>query len=311
MPSVTLCLVFGEDGDAACWASLYETEEYPEPGSVLRLQLSTEDSVFSQVMLTLEGDNDGVLVLLYGGPEQPDDEVTAALSHGWNQMPDEVAHTLLHMCETAPMTAQTHDAVLVCGDPATGEVEVWERMMEPIDPLVPLFGQRLVLDALDVLPDERARTADELPEPDPTSSATLTDGIPVVVVSGMLMAPGFAEVVFWTRDLGEVSGADLTACDWSQVSVPDDFDPDEMQLSERVALALRTRFGWAPADEEDVVVLDEYTLEGAEDVEERLYALLPDELVEYCRMRRDLANISDIVAGWSEHPDDPAAPERR
>jgi len=330
---VTLCLVFGSREHAIVWAGSYETEEPPLPGQSTEVHLQTQpdlgepepESIIAEVVHSEISEEGQAVVFLFAGEELPDERITELLTAlRWVPMSDVQARDVMEIVEAAPPMARVHDVLLVVGDlnrvdeDGNPDLEAWNRTINADDPVIPMFGERLYVDALDAIPlydeddfddaddsedDELVMEEIELvPEANEENVGSAANGLPAVVFYAAKVDPGEAQVGFWVSSLGDITGFDLMAAGWEKMT-PDTFDPVEFRLEERVDLSRRTHID-TDFDDEGQMILNDYEVEGAALVTESQYELMPSALVNHCRMAKEMLGIDDIVSSWADEQGD-------
>jgi len=312
MIPLTLAVVFGQPGDVVGWATQEEVPETPPLGmrasfrlveeGVERPEDSRGEIIYAQVMFAGEGDDGRHLAFLYGGPETPSDIFVSMMeSAKWTELDAPSAEDILTVCTLAPPLAAVQEVLLVAGDPDDhSSLQAWSRTAVPSDPVLPAFGQRLLMDAVEGLTDEELENAPE-ESLDPTIPGSIKTGVSVVTIYSSITEPGFGEVTLWTKDLGDVDGFALSSADWSQISIPDDFDPDAARLARRVELAMRTNIA-TEIDAYGVEHVTDAILEKAEEVAPEDYELLPSVLAFHCQAQREMLNLENLMEEWKESP---------
>jgi hypothetical protein len=276
----------------------------------------------------VEEEEDGTEVsYLFGGEEIPDSDLQARFEAAfWTRMSDDEARDVLEIVAVTPPVAAIHDVLLLVGDPTARDedgnlvpVEAWNFYLNPDDPRLPMFGQRLQFDLLNWIPDEDDEEDEDLDDLDedvdseendpvipqdidvwvPSSAA---EGATALVVYCSIVDVGEAQVSFWVSSLGDIDGFDLMAAGWEKLG-PDTFDPVEFRAAERIDLALRTHLE-IRMDPYGEVYLTDFEIQDAVNVSEDQYALLPPSMIEACRAARELLDVDDIVRDWGDSDSD-------
>ena len=307
MIELTLAVVFGRPGEVVGWATQERADAVPPLG--MRAQFRVVDPadpgsdddpdrlLYAQVLFSGERDDGGHLAFLYGGTEVPSQEFADFLEAAqWTVLDAAAAEEVLSVCASAPPMAAVHETLLVTGDPDLGEVQAWLRSALPSEPVLPVFGQRVLLDPADSTGED---TSDTLPRVlDLDRPGSLAEGMPALTLHAEIVEPGFAKVVFWVPDPGEVDAFALSAAGWDQVSVPDQFDPELFRLSRRIELAARTDIR-TEVDDYGLERVRDITVAGAETVDPDDYELLPPAVAVHCQVQREMSDLEDVVREWS------------
>lgn len=320
--AVTLCVAFGTPEEPAAWAAVMDDEWEPTIGmrAEFHVKASAEDEedlfeIVAQVVYIGSADDGSAITYLFGGEDLPDEDMTDRLElNSWTRLPDEDARNVMDVVSAAAPTAAAHDILLVVGDPfarsdgAEVAYQAWNRIIAPEDPLLPMFGQRLVVDLLDSASDDAFGTdvVEEDPKTpfkvlipvDPWTPGTAASGVNTIVVYSAIVDAGVAQVVFWAPSLASIDGFDLMAAGWEMLD-EEDFDPVEFRLTERVELAAKTELRIA-LDEDDEPCLIDFQIQDAAEVSPDCYDLLPPGLAEHCRFAAEMVSADDIVAQWRE-----------
>lgn len=335
MSNLLMCIAFGSTAAPAVWAGANDLEQMPQVGQVANLEFreaSTGDTLtvsaeFVYVGLDDEGDD---VAYLYAG-DLPDEQLHTALEgSAWTQLSPEAAKSILAIVESAPPVAAVHDVLLVIGDPEAvdedGEpaVQAWNRTIYPDDPLVPMFGERLIIDVFDATEDysdsdDEDESFDDSDDEDEDSSGevlvrvlapidltapgTPEDGYPSVVFYAAKVEAGEAQVGFWVHSIGAATAFDLVEAGWQMLS-PEQFDPVEFRVAERVNLAVRTTIVTGE-DEDGTPALLDFAVLDASGVREDQYSLMPTILAEHCRAANELNGDMDaLIRSWSQEQRD-------
>lgn len=330
--SSTVCVAFGSVSDPAVWAADMPQAWTPMLGMRTQFQVQMSDAdeedgemaeIISQVVFCDVQEDGSPITFIFGGNEVPDEDIMSRFEdNSWVRLPENAAREILQIIETAPPVASTHDIVLIVGDPSkidengNVEYEIWNRILAPNDPLLPMFGQQLLLDVVDSMPDSEVDV--ELPTEQPgEDKQTFRDrvrffqgvnmntvgsaigGLPVSVIYCAQVEPGVAQIAFWAKDLGSIDGYDLLAADWALMGEGDDFDVDEFRVTDRILLAEKT-FLDIRVDDSGEPFLSDFEIRDAAKVAEDQYSLLPPALAEHCRFAKELEQTDDIVRQWSD-----------
>lgn len=324
---LTICLAFGNRESAVAVATGLERDEFLRLGTVTQLSLANVDDIediepiYAEVVHNSYGEDGSATSFLYGGEELPDDEVLERFSSAdWTRLTDEESVKVIeNIVEPAAPNAATHEVALFVGDPAAGKLEGWLRVMNPLDPLIPMFGQRILLDPTDVLSEsDELEDEEDLDEDfeddelddfnpdtdiDPTEQQSIwheEDMLPVVIFYASKVGPGFAQVALWTRSFGPFTSEDLIAAGWERIDVTSEemveFDP-----THRIPVALASHVDVAYDDEGDPYLVD-YKIDNAQSITEEQFRFLPGVFKEHVTAQRELADIDSIIASWREAP---------
>ena len=261
---------------------------------------ASEEDYFAEL------DNHSNMMVLYAGDAYPDIKTVFQLEEaGWTRIDDNEIEYLVELCSSLPPLAGLHNVIMLVGEPCTQSFQVWSQSLEPRSTEVPPFGRRMMLDPID-----SAKGSDDIivndsgeydeREINPSANGSLENGLPAVVIHSEIVEPGMADVIFWVSSLSDIDGIDLLAAGWAQVSVPDGFDPEVFEATQRIQLALATKITWKSdestgLDEDGVpyLALVSYEIEHPEVVSPSLYHLLPAPLVEYCALQRSLTEFGE------------------
>jgi hypothetical protein len=322
--NLTLCICFGtsENPLGVSLTIRRHDDDILRLGSITKFNLTDDEGpepVLAEVMYNGLDDDGDPISFLYAGPELPDAETLAMFDDAeWNRMSDEEAQDILdNIIAHAAPNASLHEAILFAGDPSGGDpahpMQAWRRVFSPDDPLIPMFGQRIVMDPLDAVgdddeedlddeeeltPDEEAQLDYEL-EVDPTRVGTLYHDenlLPVAIIYAAKVAPGEAQVAMWTKSLQPVSGFDLVAAGWEMLDLTSE-ELIEFNVTERIRLALSTHIDVA-YDEEDVPYLVDFDIDNAENITDKQIEFLPAILREQVFAARELDHIDDFIDSW-------------
>lgn len=298
MLELILVLMFGEPGQPGTgWTLVEDIEEddaTPMLGvrTVFRVNDEEEDSLTAQTIYSAEREDGTHVAVMYGGPTLPPPAFLIHLEEGgWEQLEDQdEADKLLEFCLTAPPMAAVHDVLLIAGDPASNDCQIWSQTATAAHPVLPLFGHRMLLDAVDALDVEAINEeADQFdgPDyeedlPDPTTAGSAATGLPSLVVLAETTEIGHARVGFWVSSLGDLDGFAMLANGW-RLEDKREFPLKEYRFDRRVELAMATHVVWLVDDGVEAV---ELRIDNPEAVEPEDYELLPKGLAEFCAMRR-------------------------
>lgn len=314
MIDLTMAVVFGTPGNAVGWATQHQSDEVPLLGVRAAFRVTSEDNeetpgeILAQVMFSDFVDEGTVLAYLYGGPALPSGEFVSWLeAASWTPMDQEDVEEVLGVCSAAPPLAAVHSVLLLAGEPEGEDFQAWSRVVSPRDPVLPVFGQRMLIDSVEGMGQDEdidvtaPDSSGEQAEPDPLDVGSMAEGLPAITVFSGLASPGYAEIVFWTSGLGDVGGFDLMAAGWQQLSVPEQFDPVAFRAKQRINLALATRLVWRE-EEDGQEYLHDLEMDDPEKVSPEDYDLLPPALASYCLARKEIADLPDRLAEWEQDP---------
>lgn len=316
-----ISVVFGNRDHAAGWITEQEIEGLPIVGTPVSINVGSPDSPLSaegqvyRAWPEVDGDPGGIFI--YGGGSIPDDEFQDGMDGAsWERISDEALKILVETASNTPVLAAVHEVTLVVGDPADKKsLHCFQRLLQPYDPVLPLFSQRLRVEAfedktLEVLDEEASRDEEaddwsdeleliekELRGQSPISAAA--SGLPGLVVYSSLISNGVARVCFWSSGFGDVAPEDLVANAWDPIRIPEQFDPEDFRLERRVSLALRSDVTFVDT-EFGTVTVNEWTIDDPLAVDEEDYSLLPPLLVEHCRAQKELEDIELFLDEWGE-----------
>lgn len=320
--ALTLCVAFGTVDEPAVWAAIIDDDWEPAVGmrAEFHVKANADDvddlfEIVAQVMYISEVEDGSAVVYLFGGEDLPDESMTDRLeANSWTQLESDEAHSVMEVVSAAPPTAAAHDVLLVVGDPFSQPdgspvaFQAWNRMIAPEDPLLPMFGQRLVVDLLDSVSDDALEPdlrddGDSVPfrvviPVDPWTPGNASDGVNTVVVYCAVVDAGVAQVVFWAPSLEAIDGFDLLAAGWEMLT-EEDFDPLDFKLAERIELALKTELQ-IELDEDGEPYLTDFQIRDAAEVSPDLYDLLPPGLAEQCRFAAEMTEADDVLARWRD-----------
>ena len=317
-------VLFGAGGRHIGWVSEEDLPTLPTVGMPVVINVGPErrNPVEGQVYRSWpdEGTEPGGM-LIYGGPTIPDDEFQRGIEiAGWERLADDAIRILAEAVDQTPVLAATHEVVLIVGDP-NDSVQAFQRVLVPIDPILPVFGQRLRLqishdvdpDLLDdddgdvdlteeqwrALHDAAVRQVeDELTGSQPVDG--ITEGVPSVTIYSSVVRNGVGRVAFWAPGLGNLDAAHLIANEWEELRIPAQFDPSDFRLDERVALARQTTVTFEPT-ELGAERIKDWSLAEPGSVDESQFTLLPPMLVEHVRAARELDNVHFYMDEWTDN----------
>ena len=313
-----ISLVFGPLHNPVGWAGEEDLPAVPMVGQTLIIDFDNVPvpSIRGQIYRTWEDPElETASVLIYAGHQPPPEGTPDALSgSGWQQLSDETATHLARVVEETPVIAAIHEVVLAVGKKDEASMRVYRRTLNPEDPVLPLLGQRLLVDVLE---------SNELDENDPgfdddeylkiinahldgEGSPSVSDfGLPVLTVHASELQKGSARILMWTPDLGDVSESVLLDTGWSKTS-PDDrcLDPD-FKLSRRINLAMRTELT-LKENEYSSVSLGDWFISNPGDITDEDKELMPVLLWEQTLAAQEIGSLNEIIAGW----DDSSPPEQ-
>lgn len=318
-----ISVVFGNRDYATGWITEQDMEGLPVVGTPVSINVGAEDSPLSaqgQVYRSwpeVDGNPGGIFI--YGGNHVPDDDFQRGMDGAnWERISDEALKVLVETASHTPVLAAVHEVTLVVGDPNHVEsLSCFQRLLQPYDPILPLFSQRLRVEAFEdktfeVLEEENSKDDDE-DEVDWSShleeierelrgSAPVVAtqaGLPGLVIYSSLISSGLARVCFWSPAFGDVAAEDLVANAWDPIRIPEQFDPIDFQLARRVSLALRADVDFMDT-EFGTITVNEWSIDDPLSVGEDDYPLLPPLLVEHCRAQKELEDISLFIDEWGE-----------
>lgn len=316
-----LCVAFGSLENPSAWASEIPDDWTPVIGMRTQFNMHVEQEngerddyeIIGQVVYTEAEEDGSTLAFIYGGEKEPEVVIQLLLeANGWVRLEDSEAHEIIQIVQIAPPSATMHDVLVLVGDMETKDedgnlvFDVWTRLFEPEDPLLPMFGQRLFIDMVNSVADEEAeRILDakgNVDVADLNATPTLETGVPGLVIYCAIVSPGIAQMAFWVKSLGDIDGYTMLANGWEKLEEDDIDNNGDFRLMERLDLALRTRLD-LKADEEGYPYLDDFSIDNAEEIPESSYDILPPMIVEYCKFAKELKtveNVDGLIAGWEE-----------
>jgi hypothetical protein len=330
MADLTLIVVFGVPGGLKGWAVQKESEEPPLLGYRATFRLMPgeasseinhvgpddydydegEDEVVAQVLFTCEvGSKGDHLAYLYGGQDVPEEYFADRLTNaGWEEIASEDALEIYTVCSQMPPMAGYHNVLLLVGDPESEKFQAWSRSTPPDSPFLPIFGQRVLFDVienLDLDDDTHSHRKDE-PCNCPVNNNTdiralegnMKEGLPSIVLYSETVGPGIADVIFWTKGLGDVDGIDMISKGWEMVATPDEFNPAEFEIKRRVEYAHRIKFEMKE-DEEGDQYIDNYYIEDFKSIPVADYEYITSDIIQRGLATLDLDNIESELAKWT------------
>lgn len=317
-----ISVVFGTRHAAAGWITEQEIDGLPAIGTPVSINVGAPDSPLAaegqvyRAWPEVDGDPGGIFI--YGGGRIPDESFQEGMdSASWDRISDEALRVLVETAAQTPVLAAAHEVTLVVGQPNDPSgMQAYQRVLQPFDPVLPLFSQRLRVEALEdkTLETLESQAALEEEEDDEVwddevraieqeimgrkSAAVSQNGFPALVVYSSLISNGLARVCFWTPNYGDVSPADLVANSWDPIRIPEQFDPQDFRFARRVELALRSQVTFAET-EFGTSTVNEWSIDEPTSVPEEDYALLPPLLVEHCQAQKELDDIDLYLQDWS------------
>lgn len=317
-------LLFGNQDETSGWVKDYSFSSIPTDGAILAIPLShgneyqsekIEDlmaspSLYTQIIysnLRLDDtDESNPIVIVYGGLDLPDLDLTTFLEEeDWEQLDQVTTEVLMTLCLEAPPSAGVHNILLIIGEPTDPDFQVWEQIYEPHDTEVLPFGSRVNIDPVDsmtlfdpVIRDDKGFFNER--SINVQDEGSLDEGLNVIVIHSEVIGPGVADIIYWAKDLGEINGLDLISEGWSQIKVPEDFDPEAIDISARISLALMVSIIWVEDKETNEFDQDglpplkwsSCEIDNPSEIHPSLYRLLPYPLIEKCRASRIAAGLS-------------------
>lgn len=334
---VIVSVLFGSRENAVGWIIEEQLPELPPLGVpvVINIESNGVVSIEGQLYRTWEsneetGEPGGMLI--YGGEDIPSKEFQATLEQvGWERLTRDALVVLFAAVQQTPVMAALHDVLIVVGEPEEQENMIaFQRVLRPYDPTMLLFGQRVRLNLANEMNDEEDANQELLTEltsitEDETqtsveelmrirdseleeveqelegliSTDNVAKGIPAITIFSTIIRNGTGRIVFWCPKLGNVDPTILIANDWRQVSIPEDFNPQEFRLSDRIALAKRASVTFEPT-EFGTFQTKEWSIEDPLSVKDEDFMLMPPVLVENIKAKRDIASIDDYITKWAE-----------
>ncbi len=318
-------ILFGVRNNKVGWVSESEINLLPNVGMVIPIRFGEEDDhpLEGQVYRAWEDeDGDPGGMVIYAGETIPDELFQESMeTSGWERLTDEALKVLSDIIDETPVLAAIHEVVLIVGDPAREDrLLAFQRSLTPYDPALPLFSQRLRLDlAQDVDKDEyddAEEEGEELTEEEwrvfqenetrgingELADNSLIDGlirgIPAITIYSALVRSGLGRVAFWTSSLGNLTAEHLVENDWEELRIPQQLDPRDFRLSERVNLAKQSIVSFEITDFGTARIRD-WTMESPLLVGEDQYSLLPQMLVEHVKAASEFTHMDDYLAEWS------------
>lgn len=319
-----ISVVFGDREQSAGWITEQDIEGLPMVGTPVNISVGAPDSplaVEGQVYRAwpeVDGNPGGIFI--YGGGKVPDEEFQYGMDNAsWDRISDAALRVLVETAKQTPVLAAVHEVTLVVGQPNgdPSSVQCFQRMLQPYDPVLPLFSQRLRVEAfedksLEALDAQSALEESETEEEWENELADIegellgeraitasANGLPGLVIYSSLISNGIGRVCFWSPDFGDIAPEDLVANSWDPIRIPEQFDPEDFQLARRVQLALESSVSFAET-EFGTAVVHEWEIAHPLSVREEDYALLPPLLVEHCRAQKELEDIDLFLDAWSD-----------
>lgn len=327
-----LCVSFGYGEEAEVWAANISIERPLYLGEAANISLLSEDGE----SLTIESEiihvgetNEGNLYAIATSEEPIEDENfrEALLFSDWTKLHGDDSLEVHLIVENAPPVAALHDLLLVVGDYNSvdeagypNKIQVWHRLIEPSDVVLPLFGERflshVVLSNNEIESDVEELTLAEgeslveLFSETGEEYAGADDGLgynedeedePVIYMEDQEVdiyqegSPelGYPVLAFYTAKTGYgVASIGVWCPDiapYTEFDLIADgweqlgeelFNAMEFRLKERIDLALQTKLVLY-SDEDGVRFVGEYALEKPELVEESHFELLPLSLQDF------------------------------
>lgn len=279
------------------------------------------DYIYAEVVHSEEGIGQKMpRVILYGGDSIPDDYTLSLLEKiGWQSLANDDAQSIMKLVMESPDMAACHAALLVVGEVDSTNFQIWENTYEPIVKIIPSFGRRIVYDPVDSMVENLTFQVREDGmfydmDIDLNEKGSLAKGVNALVIFSEHTQPGIADILYWVKDLGEITGFDLMSEGWNQLKIPEDFDPSILDIRERIQLASKVNTVSVRQSTEDyelnselrdildkqggfepdtIVVRSEiYEIEDGYKVSPTLYNLLPYTLVLKCRVGRVARGLS-------------------
>jgi hypothetical protein len=313
--SATMCLAFGTIDTPEVWIASMPVDWSPELGGRAELEFRDGDNehicddVVGQVIFIDTQDDGTPIAFVFVGEELPDEDTQDCLDAGsFIRMDEDQAREVLTIVMTAPPVSAVHDLLLIVGDPMAtvedgqSQFQLWQRVVDVADPIVPMFGERMHIKVLDC-PNTGSDAEDDgnaVARPTIVGTSEHEADAEVTIAYAAQVEVGIAQIAFWVPSLGDIDGFALMASGWAKIN-DDDID-DDFRLSERILLAQRTTLD-VRYDEDGDPFLHDFAVRDAEEVTEDQYPLLPPGLAEHCRFARELVQADDIVASWSEDND--------
>lgn len=335
---VIVSVLFGLRENAVGWIIEEQLPELPPVGVpvVINIESNGIASIEGQLYRTWEsneesGEPGGMLI--YGGTEIPTAEFQNILEQvGWEKLTQDAIVVLFAAVQQTPVMAALHDVLIVVGDPEKqDEMTAFQRILRPYDPTMLLFGQRVRLNLANEMGDDEESLTQEILASLPSdlqgqeemsvedlmkirdeelmeveqelkgliSTDHIVKGIPAITIFSTIIRNGTGRIVFWCPTLGNVDPTVLIANEWQQVSIPDDFDPQDFRLYERINLAKRATITFEPT-EFGTFQTKEWDIEDPLSVKDEDFMLMPPVLVENIKAKRDIASINDYITEWAK-----------
>lgn len=325
MEQVTLVVGFGSAKKAAAWAISMSLDQ----GAIslgMRVQFAVNlflegkpviAFIIGQVCAIGELEDGSPVFYCYGGEEFLNPAIAEKLEdNSWSELDGEKSRQAIKIMEAAAPAAATRTIFLLVGDPDILDeeglpvFEIWQKTLNPDNPVLPAFGQRL---QLQVIPDEETVTEDPavLSDPDffgnielPVSRSEADRTLSVMVFYSGLFQAGIGAVGMWAPTMGTIDGFDMLEAGWK---MPDTkvLNLKGFRIGERIDLARRTHLLLSSPESDGLSVVEDYFLHDAETVPENQYDLLPTSLVEHVKASKELANSDDIFDQWRKELGEP------
>jgi hypothetical protein len=316
-------LIFGTYGQAVGWVKR-AIDEAPSEGERILVPCGKESdseivySLYAEVLYVSSSSQDpeadstenASRIVLYGSEEIPSPAIMDYLeAREWTRLDDDEVDDIIDMC-SKPTNIRQHNVLILVGKPGTPRFQAWGQSLVIGDSSLPPFGRRMLLDPVSSTPpsavniklDPETGQYDER-NIDPRALGSLDQGLPSIVIHSELISQDEGDVIFWVSGLGEITGFDMLAAGWAQINIPEDFDPEEFQAETRIALALEVRLIWVREgilsrntenQEDELFVIQSYTMDHSTLVSSEFYHLLPPLLAEYCQTQKALLRLGDI-----------------
>lgn len=304
-------VVFGTRREALGWVTEHDLEIVPSAGTPVRIKVgegSMPSTATGQVYRSWEPqEEEPGGIFIFAGAELPDESFREEMEDaGWEPLTGESLGVLIDLVTVTPVIAAAHEVTVAIGNPHEPErLFVFQRTLYPVDPALPLFGQRLrlAIESVEFGSDEEDESEGvirinreihgELPINEDRS------GLPCVVVYSSMVDPGTARICLWTPSLGVDSPAVFVENDWKTIAVPQQFDPVDFRLARRIELGVRTGIVF-DLSSFGTSMVKEWTIEGTEDILEEDHALLPPMLIEHIKAQREFEELPLLLEEWSK-----------
>lgn len=318
-----ISVVFGNRREAAGWITEQDVDGLPVVGTPVSINVGAPDSPLSaegQVYRAWPGvDDDPGGIFIFGGSSVPDEDFQYGMDNAsWDRISEEALRVLVETASQTPVLAAVHEVTLLVGNPGEpSRLLAFQRLLQPYDPVLPLFSQRLRVEALEdktleeldaqalleeedddeVWNEEVNHLEKELRGLKPIPAAKA--GLPGLVIYSSIISNGVARVCFWSPSLGDVAEEDLVANAWDPIRVPEQFDPIDFRLGRRIELAMKSDVTFVDT-EFGTSTVNEWTIEEPLEVAEEDYPLLPPLLVEHCKAQKELRDIDLFLSEWQK-----------